>query len=254
VSATERTFKSAASQRTFGVEIECGNDNYGTHAMGIALAKAGIPLYNGVGHDGSGLEIRTPVLKGEKGYQALTKMMDFLNEKGCYVTREDGMHVHIGAPELREDEKACRALAETWFCNQSIIGRMVSAHRRNCIVQGTMVCAQITKSEMETWGQTQRQAIKSFGRKYKALNMSNIPIRNTVEFRLHEGCLDPRKAIAWIKFCQSLVEHAITNKEVLTCASKTAFLKKLDVPEDAIRVLRSVQTIMPPRKQKVFVK
>lgn len=248
------------SKRTFGVEIECGNEKYRYDSIARLLSDAEIPLYNtgynsGVGCDGSGIEVRTPVLKGEEGYKALTRLMNFLNEKGCYVTRQDGMHTHVGAGELANDEELCTVLARTWYNNQAHIGRMVSSHRYGHTITGINVCARVLEEEVGVWGQTPRQPgyPKNWGPRYKAMSMYRVPHRNTVEFRLHEGCLDPVKAVAWVKFCQALLDFVVNERTVITCKTKTEFLRTLEVPEDAIPILSKRQKLMPANGAKVFV-
>lgn len=245
------------SNRTFGVEIECGHPELSYTEMATQMQEngfhagfyeAGRKTY-GVDRDGSGLEIKTPILKGEKGYRELERIMTFLKDQGCFVTRRDGMHVHVGAASFESDEKACAIIARSWYNNQQVIGRMCSSHRT-----GHGMCARLTQSELKTLGQTVHKDY--WGRGYKewgdrkSLNLEPVPEYGTIEFRLHEGCLDPVKAIAWVKFCQKFVDYAYRERKVLSCAkSKTALLTTLGVPQDALAVLTKRQPLMPVRRR-----
>lgn len=244
------------SNRTFGVEIECGHDEFDEDEVAERMEDAGFKVadyeagknHYGYCDDGSGIEIKTPILKGEKGYAEVYRIMDFLTDLGCYVTRADGMHVHIGAKQFTRDEKACAALARTWYSNQELIGRMCSSHRT-----GHGACPRVNENETTYLGQTQTDAWgykhKDFGGR-KALNMQPLEDEDygTIEFRLHEGCLDPRKAVAWIKFCQKLIDYSARERKTISCAkSKTALLTTLGVPHDAIAVLAPKQRQMPIR-------
>lgn len=174
--------------------------------------------------------------------------MDFLHELGCYVTRADGMHVHVGAAELGKDEEACKILAQNWFLNQHLIARMVSSHRSDHTIMGIGVCSAVTKSEADVWGQLVRGQ-KNWGTRYKSLSFYRVPQRETVEFRLHEGCLDPAKALPWVKFCQGLVDFSISERKVLTCTSKVNLLKALELPEDVVSCLSRRQKLMPTNRR-----
>ena len=251
------------SKRTFGVEIECGHPHNSCESMPYLLKQGGFPArigsstkkQYGVGHDGSGIEIKTPILKGKGGYEELTKILDYLFELGCYVTRRDGMHVHIGAEELCDDNRAVRTLARTWYNNQKVITRMCSSHRYNAYY-----CRAVNLKGISNLGDPYPNPYynayvtfngelygKHWGPRAQGLNFNSLPEHGTVEFRLHEGCLDATKAVSWVKFCQAFVDYAVTEKkEIATCASKTALLNAVGVPEDARAVLWPRQPQMPP--------
>lgn len=246
------------SNRTFGIEIECGHPSKDYDEVLSAMQRAGYPASlgparngrYGVGSDGSGIEVKTPILKGKRGFQRLEKVMDFLFDYGCYVTKRDGMHTHVGAPELLDDKEATRTLARTWYNNQELIARMCSSHRLKAYS-----CNPLIETEIKVLGNHKqahyyeppgRHYQKHWGSRRRGLNFTALPEHGTVEFRIHEGCLDATKAVAWVKFCQALVDHAVTERKVLECAkSKTAFLDAVGVPEDARARLWPHQPQMP---------
>lgn len=205
--------------------------------------------------DGSGIEVRTPILSGDEGYEELDHVMRFLNKQGCWVSVSDGMHVHIGAKFLEDDEDAVERLARTWESNQRLIGRMCSDHRT-----GRGSCASLNQDEIAALGKVRPQSPgyptypnhpKFWGGR-KSLNLQNVPHKGTVEFRLHEGCLDPRKAIAWVQFCQHLVDFAENERKPITCPTKRSFLKTLGVPQESIEILSKRQRQMPTDRTKVY--
>lgn len=236
----------ALSERTFGVEIECGHKTLGWAGIHGAVGTHFAGKGYSVGADGSGIEVRTPVLKGEEGFAELERIMRFLVDKGCYVARADGMHTHIGAEGFQEDEEACKVLMRTWYHNQALIEKMVSPHRAN-----SYVCSKVSKADAEEFGQWIRPGAqqahhgKNWGPRMKSMGLSAIPRKGTIEFRLHEGCLDFVKASAWVKFCQAMLDHAMNERTVLSCKSKTDLLKSLSLPEDVVSVLRKRQVMMP---------
>lgn len=246
------------SERTFGVEIECGHPTKEYMDVLSALKREGFPARlgsardgaYGVGSDGSGIEVRTRVFQGKKGFSELEKVLDFLFDFGCFVTRRDGMHVHIGAEELLEDKEACRVLARTWYNNQAVIARMCSQHRLN-----SFSCNSLDPNVIDKLGNKKyvhvayyqnEQFAKEWGMRRRGLNFTSLPEHGTVEIRLHEGCLDAGKAIPWIKFCQALVDYSVSERKVLKCArSKSALLDAVGVPEEARAKLWRRQPQMP---------
>lgn len=249
----------SAKDRTFGVEIECGHDSLYYGNIATRLRTAGFKVANGyadnpgykkysVSSDGSGIEVRTPILSGDEGYEELDHVMNHLNKLGCWVSMRDGMHVHIGAKFLQDDEDAVECLARTWERNQHLIGRMCSSHRT-----GRGSCPRLNADEIADLGKPRKEhhgvyygdnTGKWWGAR-KSLNLQNIPHKGTVEFRLHEGCLDPKKAIAWVQFCQHLVDYAESERKVFTCQTKRSFLKTLGVPQETVDVLAKRQKQMP---------
>ena len=122
--------------RRFGVEIECG---FPTGVMGVAkLFRFKQDEYGRIrpradgwklGADGSGAELKTPPLKGEKGIAKVREAMERLKNAGGYVTSRDGMHIHHDAPEFVANPKLAVQLARSWMNNIGEIREMVHASR-----------------------------------------------------------------------------------------------------------------------------
>lgn len=246
------------SKRTFGVEIECGHPRFDCDNVCDRMRAEGFrvrwgsasPDTYGIGSDGSGIEVRTPVLSGARGFKELTRIMDYLFDLGCYVTKSDGMHVHVGAAAFKEDVEAARILARTWYNNQALISRMCSQHRLKAHYSRPWKEHYIPRLGNVVYpGKTYQH--QAWGPKTRGLSFSKLNYGETVEFRMHEGCLDASKAVAWVQFCQALVDHAATERKVLTCArSKTALLDAVGVPETVRAKLYPRQPQMPRSRSK----
>lgn len=200
------------SQRRFGVEIECGFPG-GPNAVRTLLDKEKIkPL--SVGADGSGVEVRSPVLKGTKGLDWLKECMQALRENGGYVTLADGLHVHHeGTPGYKLtrnssiDTITCLRLIHSWKNNNDVLDKFVARRRRT-----HSYCAKVWKN-----GEYVKNAADgSYPGKYSDLNLRSLnSSKGTIEIRLHEGTLDFDEADAWIRFGQAMLDLAAKSDQPL---------------------------------------
>lgn len=237
------------SDRTFGVEIECGHPKYNRNANDFAplMKAAGFncesdysaimqrrqfgggdygPQSNNwykritIGHDGSGLEVRTPILKGNKGLKAFQDLMQWLKDQECYTGSRDGMHVHHGCPELVDNLKLIGELAEAWYVNQKFIHSFVAPSRR-----ANGACSKLSKPVVDN---IKRGALPR-GELYFG------PVRNGhLEIRLHEGTLNIEKATAWILFGQRFIDRVVVDKKSPKGYALNAnnFLKNLGIEKE----------------------
>jgi hypothetical protein len=211
--------------RTFGVEIEHGNrEGYQYVASKV---KAKFPRWDNTGQDGSGVEVRSPILKGQSGLDELGEVMLFLREIGGYLTKNDGMHVHHDACDfvpkgtsmggrydssgalrlgVRQNKAhdAVMRVVESYAANQSIINKMVDPYRRRWQT--------ITRDDLSSWKKS--KAIATGNR-----NIHYSTEHGTFEFRQFEGCLDPTKAFAWIEFGQHFLNYTRDLRRPASCAA-----------------------------------
>lgn len=187
-----------AHQRRFGVEIECGFPG-GTDQVRKLFSRELSAGRWRIGHDGSGVELKTPILQGEHGFEMLERAMNKLRKHGGYVTNADGMHVHHDAPEFTHSTKKCLLLVESWHNNLSSIHQMVAPYRRT-----SGACPRWRQDEIESLRNWSR-SMGSFYAQRSDLNLRSLPEHGSIEIRLHEGTLDPEAAIAWIMFGQRFI-------------------------------------------------
>lgn len=192
------------SQRRFGVEIECGHPLGYSHVHTLLNSLGIKPL--SVGVDASGVEVRSPILKGASGFEWLERCMTAIREDGGYVQQIDGMHVHHeGVPGYRllarrPNNIACLRLIHSWKNNAKFIDKFVAERRvgRSTCNKVWDVAAHVKNAEDHG----------NYPGKYADLNINALKIKGTIEIRLHEGTLDPAEAEAWIRLCQSLLDTA----------------------------------------------
>lgn len=209
-------------QYTFGVEIECGV----SRSRFSEAASANNFTYDYLGYyghedrrehfrfmsdssvhiDGS-TECVSPVLKGTDGKKALALACKTLNQAGAKVNRTCGLHVHIGAADLT-DEQYCNVFVNYYYLEGIIDSFMAESRRRDnngyCSSiadhAGLLVC--LTRSDV-------RGELRS---RYHKINAESYLNHKTIEFRQHQGTTDYNKIINWVTFCGKLVMWSKSNR------------------------------------------
>lgn len=190
----------APAERRFGVEIECGHRG-GTATVSDRLRAAKIPHLD-VGHDGSGVEVRTRPLQGKKGFRDLKKLLEHLQQIGCYVTTADGQHIHIEARDYAADANLRARLIESYAANREHIVKFVAPYRRASYGS----CSNIWAGPNKNAHLERVKKGELLGR--GDLNLSNLGgSKGTVEIRLHEGNLEFEKIQAWIHFWMDFLDR-----------------------------------------------
>ena len=240
-------------KRKFGVEIEHGNPD-GADVVREKVRKK-FPKWINTGCDGSGVEVRSPILKGQGGFDTLGEVMEFLTEIGGYVTTADGMHVHHDASDFvpegfeepyedaiwdadtedytfvtRGGSKNCAEVAarvhrvlESYAANQAIIDQIVDPYRRKW--------SEIRPDSLKSW---KKNSTIHTGRH----NIHYTEEHGTFEFRQHEGTLDPQKAFAWIEFGQHFLNYVKGIRQPTSCAATAELLlKRIGVRAEYRRIL-----------------
>lgn len=231
--------------RAFGVEIEFASGGKGRDlTMDLLRREIGIsvtssytsdPTYWRIGHDGSELELRTPILRGRKGFNALKDVMDCLLSNECYVTQSDGMHVHHDAPEFVNNIDNCIKLVSSWYNNRNLIYRFVDSYR--------VLGDEGEESSYGYWAcpKWQLQDVRSLKRNKmipdydrKELNLLALDEHGSIEIRLHEGTLNFEEAEAWIRFGQRFIDRVLAKKSSVKYEKNPeTLLRKIKVSPNA---------------------
>jgi hypothetical protein len=212
----------------------CGESEYGDGGCEFAaevLASAGFRnwLYD-IHPDGSGVEIPSPVLRGQAGLEELREVMELLKRNGFYTAGADGMHVHHDASDLLDDTALMARLVEMWEENLPQINKLVHPHRVN-----NHYCASRMESSPDAWDVFKRD--KNLDA-FSSSRFYGMAIRDaTIEFRLHQGTLDFEKASAWVHFGQEFIELAKRKATAVTCSSAIQLLRTTGTSRKATRTL-----------------
>jgi hypothetical protein len=210
--------------RTFGIEIECLVPRMSRAQVAAAITAEGVECYDaGYTHqtsrkwkivsDGSlrgtgGMEIVSPPLSGQAGFDAIAKVSAALLRAGATVNSSCGLHVHVGASDL--PVPAMRKLAAMYMENENVIDSLLPQSRR---ASNNVYCASIaTNTNVERLQRATNatqiaQAIANGGR-YVKLNFSSFWRHGTVEFRHHSGTVDAAKINKWALTCLRMVAAA----------------------------------------------
>lgn len=219
---------------TFGVEIECNVPHNGIRE---AAAVTGFRYeYQGYNHndnmtcfkfvsDGSlygdnPIECVSPVLKGADGKAALRMACETLSMANASVNRSCGLHVHIGAADLT-DEQYGNVFANYYYL-ESVIDSFMAPSRRNNTFASSL-------RDMNPDHFNSRDSVRNELRsRYFKVNAESYIRHKTIEFRQHQGTTNYDKIINWVSFCGKLVAWSRTNRLAAPVASidDIAFLSK----------------------------
>jgi hypothetical protein len=208
-----------ANECTFGVEIEtvAPDGLVRNHGLRIGAYKHGIQVpYLPQGwtaeRDGSiddrrgghQCEIVSPVLRGEAGLRQVAEVLLTLEARGHKVNVSCGVHVHVGWQRDWSAEALARLVTIVAYVEKGLYAITGSKTRER-----GRYCGGVRK-----YGNP-KDAKPSLDRdRYHALNLTNLArgTKDTVEFRVFSGSLNPVKVVGWIQVCLGLVDRAINGK------------------------------------------
>lgn len=244
--------------REFGVELEFDSNGLGTHGVGDLLWNNGFreewtglrEFYDGyysdsyygydrISEDGSEVELRSPILQGESGFKDLRKVVDLLNNHGCFTTEQDGLHVHHNAPDFRESKDLTVRLLKSWKHNEHHIAQFIEEERSRESLQAPGIYG--SGSPCPTFDHNQINALERANEVdftmnlYRTgfttrnnLNINSLRSHGSVEFRMHEGTLYWPQIEAWIRFGQSFLNGVKSRKNPIeTVDSPVVLMNRL---------------------------
>lgn len=223
-----------AFDQNFGIELE----NYMPRGMsdwrmaeliseqGVTCRVEGNPhirapywtiVFDGSLHASSGIEVRSPFppLRGEQGLAQVRKVCSILSGQGCRVTKKTGLHIHVDA----------RGKPVEWFKNvyriykkwERAIDSFLAPSRRGSGMD-SYFCQDLS------WDKTAFDAATTFAQvcnavrqpgsnwrssaRYKKLNFLSFMQFGTVEFRQHQGTVEPEKTEMWIRLLLKMCDKA----------------------------------------------
>jgi len=141
------------------------------------------------------IEVVSPVLSGIEGLASLKIVCDVVNEYGK-INSSCGLHVHHGVNSWGEVEKIAAVFSEY----QDVIYKGLPPSRS-------------TGRYSRKWyaGSLSNQIRRARQDRYTGLNLCSYALRKTIEFRCAGGSTEYEKISNWVLFTQGLVEAAINN-------------------------------------------
>ncbi len=219
--------------RTFGIEIEC-------RVSGNTLSEAQIKVKDAIRRQGleadvegynhstrdywkviydasidfsrgwQGIEIVSPVLKGDEGRKQVELVCKALEEVGAKVNKSCGLHIHHGANDLKLND--FKNLAFLYMVKEDEVDQMVAKSRRK---NNNGFCRSLNSYynvfQIKN-ARSVKQLIKLAGStrapRYSKINFSAYVRHGTVEFRQHQGTVEAKKILAWLDFGQQMIRTA----------------------------------------------
>jgi Putative amidoligase enzyme len=228
------SFPLLPSQRTFGFEAEFFGITPSVATQ--ALAQVGIIApYVGYTHEGTtewkivtdqsvtsrgtglhrGLELVSPVLRGEEGMALAAKAVNALQAAGGKTDKTCGLHIHLGMDGLTGSQVI--KVLDLYSANQANINSLIAKSRWNNIFcqpidTYTRHSRCVTTFEAATTSRETREARRYLSNydRYHAVNLCAYAKYGTVEFRQHQGTLSGEKLTSWVRFLMGLTEKAVT--------------------------------------------
>jgi hypothetical protein len=177
-----------------------------------------------------GMELISPILKGESGLMRAVEVMNALEQCGAEVDRHCGVHVHFGIERM--EWKSVKRIIETYAHNQDLINSTLPASRRNRHFVRDMPLTSNHNTGWDDYG-VNLERISNFDdtystddvvsflggssgyhdSRYFAVNLLGAWSRHkTIEFRAHGGTVDGEKLEMWVRFLHMIVKSAETNR------------------------------------------
>jgi hypothetical protein len=222
-----------AAELTYGVEIEttvpaardrfdylvaAGGLRIGTRHHGIQVPY--LPAGWTAEHDSSirpapnhiDCEIVSPILRGPDGLAQIVEVLRILEAKGHKVNTSCGVHVHVGWKRDYPSEALARLVTIVAYAEKGLYAITGTKARERGIY-----CGGVRK-----YGNHKNAKTNIDRDRYHALNLTNLASgrRETVEFRVFSGSLNPVKIVGWVQVCLGLVQRALTAKRCPTWSPK----------------------------------
>jgi hypothetical protein len=209
------------SHRRFGVELEI---SYAPD-HGVLQTTSDFSAHRDGSVRGDGLELVSPILRGNKGLLAVTNLLKYAASKNWVADASCGFHLHIDMNDLSEEQKkkvlfAYVLTAELWHA-------FVSRTRHNNSYCGRPL--RIASHEIEAKEFDTLCYSAGGGSRYCWLNLQAHSEHGTFEVRLHEGTIDSKKVTNWIKahlrFVDAVIKMSFGEIREMFGETKTMSLK-----------------------------
>lgn len=203
----------------FGVEIEFYTNEYmPTGVIDDLLFETNIKEWEiktdsscGRRKDESGLELVSPILSGEDGFNQIKESVKFIKGIGGKINNHCGLHVHIGAEDL--STKRIYDIVKRYHENEHYIDSFMAMSRRK---NNNLYC----KSTYDSFDYqflsgefdpdkfiNVSDLVRHQGSRYCKVNLHAYRLHGTIEFRQHGSTLSSKRIIMWVRFLQEFVKY-----------------------------------------------
>lgn len=156
------------------------------------------------------IEVKTRIVEGTDDWdRIIPKTLEICRYLGARVNRSCGHHIHIDFPEARTNPTVIRSLYNLIHRFEPILYGLIAPSRQENGYAKRMPDRTRLLHGCRTSSSFQ-QALARWDR-HCGLNLTHLfGTSPRIEFRYHQGTLDPIKARHWMRLINRLVEHAVT--------------------------------------------
>ncbi|WP_028842937.1 amidoligase family protein [Thermodesulfovibrio yellowstonii] len=180
------------------------------------------------------LELTSSKLFSVEGFREIRKVCSIWAEVGGAVNKSCGFHVHVDAWNLKR--KDLKKLIMLWTRIEEVVQYLVSPSRRD-----NQYCRLVRNKPEEV---ASLLVSLSLPDRYMSLNLKAFRDHKTVEFRIHQGTMNPDKIVNWVIFCLKTVEAAkkgVKHTDFSDVPTIEEVLDKIGITENAIPVIRGAR-------------
>lgn len=192
------------------------------------------------------MELTSPKLWGKAGFDEIKKVLAIWNSVGGAVNASCGFHVHVDAWDYSRDELG--RLALVWAKIEPIVYYMVSKSRRR-----NTYCCWLRRSPQNVNGVIDPFTLRVSVNRYCAINFDAFNHYKTIEFRIHQGTMNPDKIINWIIFCLKLtqkVKEGLKHSHFSDNPTIEEVLDRLGIVNNSIPMIRKCREFLLARYKK----
>lgn len=260
-------FKKFQCRRSFGVEVEVGNEVPISHIRRLVESCSSIPVKSNyyratinnsfwdIKHDGScgkktdkyginegGFEINSFKANSLMELLHICHVVRNLKSLGLQVNKNCGFHVHVDIHDFTEDQVGI--LISNWLCIERCIMQSVPYNRkRNKYCQRVQSCRYPIQTQFENanevWEKykpkstklhdnTDRRLALNLVNYYRHLKLKNFH-RSTIEFRFPEGTLSQNNVKNWCRIFINFVNKMKQEKYCVKNISNFGVAQTLEV-------------------------
>lgn len=221
------SFKQNKSNRFVGMEIETVNLSPDELKNKVKSNKElNDKFYNyalNIDYDGSlsnGAEIRCKPANGDELFNQIDFMCDYLKSVGCATNKRCGLHIHIDARDLNDND--LKKIYMTYSVFQKQLFKVVNKYRQNnnyCekLYEDRLINLMNNNIYNVIYGVNNNRIKlnnstiydRHSHERYKFINATTFKCLGTIEIRLLEGTLNSEKIKNWIKLNLNLFNFAL---------------------------------------------
>jgi hypothetical protein len=244
-----------------GIEIECGVNKVNTQVARALKKWGGAKKTDGSIHMTDRrhtLEFVTSPARGDSFVDQIKDFTSALHTCDATVNASCGLHCHVDAGELT-DRQILNVAHLYYRIEPALYGIVARSRRSNHYSKafsshfGAKKVREIFREKdwvvrsqkldtllygsLEAARRAKLNHSQNSDARYYGLNLNAIPLHGTIEFRLHQGTVNPTKILMWGAICSAIVRYGATHtEEEITSlpGSSIAILEKIVADPEVI--------------------